>query len=223
MSVRRALLWTTSERYVGLLLNFVLIVVLSRLLTPAEIGVMQLGLIVMLLTETLRDGGIGAYLVQKRELDPADVRTAFTFALLFSAIAAVLIFVCAGSIAAAYDEPGLQSFLHVLAPTFLLAPFWGLPIALMRREMAFGNVAFVNVTGWLLNVVAITTLALLGFSYMSAAWAAWVSGVGCIALGLWVRPDPSSFRISVQGSRSVLAFGGYSVCLLYTSPSPRDS
>jgi O-antigen/teichoic acid export membrane protein len=71
--------WTTAERYAGLLLNFILIVVLSRLLTPAEIGIIQLGWIVMRLTDAFRDFGIGSYLVQKRDLDTG-VRLAFTLA-----------------------------------------------------------------------------------------------------------------------------------------------
>lgn len=209
-SIRRALFWTTSERYVGLLLNFVLIVVLSRLLAPAEIGIMQLGWIVMILSEPLRDFGVGSYLVQKRELEPTDVRSAFTVALLFSAVPAFVVFTCAGSIASFYDEPGLRSFLRVLAPTFLLAPFSAIPLSLMRREMAFDRLAFVNVSCTLLNVVSITTLAVLGFSYMSPAWAAWVWSIAFIFLGLRVRPDLSPFRITLQGWRSVLSFGGYS-------------
>jgi O-antigen/teichoic acid export membrane protein len=209
-SIRRALFWTTSERYAGLLFNFALIVVLSRLLTPEEIGIIQLGSIVMMLTEPLRDFGIGAYLVQKKQLATLEVRAAFTIALLFSALPAVLVFTYAGSIAEFYDEPGLGGFLRVLAPTFLLTPFSGIPIALMRRDMEFSNLAFVNVSCALLNVVSITTLAVFGFSYMSPAWAAWVWSVGFIVLTLWMRPDLSPFRITVRGWRSVLSFGGYS-------------
>ena len=198
------------ERYVALLLNFLLFVLLSRLLTPAEIGIIQLGAIVTILADTVRDVGIGAYLVQKRELSAADVRTAFTFALLFSAVAAALVFTYAGSIAGFYDEPALQTFLRVIAPTFLLTPFSGIPFALMQREMAFGNIASIHVAGWLLNFASITVLALLGFSYMSVAWAAWVLSTAFVVLGLRVRPDLSPFRITFRGWRSVLSFSRYS-------------
>jgi O-antigen/teichoic acid export membrane protein len=208
-SIRRALFWTTSERYVGLLLNFVLIVVLSRLLTPGEIGIMQLGWVALMLAEPLRDFGMGSYLVQKRDLDPTDARAAFTFALLFSALPALALFSGAGAVADFYGEPGLRAFLRVVAPTLVLAPFAAVPLALMRREMRFGNLAFINVSCALLNVVTIAALVVLGFGYMSPAWAAWVWSVAFIVLALWVRPDPSPFRFTLHGWRPILSFAGY--------------
>ena len=210
MSIGRALLWSTADRYAGMLLSLVLLVVLSRLLTPHEVGIIQLGWVVLMLTEALRDSGVGAYLVQKKDLDTAEVRTAFSFALLFSAVPAVGIFASAGAIAAYYGEPGLRPFLRVLAPTFLLAPFSGIPLALLRRELAFESVAFVNVGCALLNAATITALTALGFSYMSSAWSAWVWSIGYIVLALAVRPDPSPFAITARDWRPVLSFGVYS-------------
>jgi O-antigen/teichoic acid export membrane protein len=211
VSIRRALFWSTAERYVGLLLNFVLIVVLSRLLTPAEVGIMQLGWMVMVLTETLRDFGIGSYLVQRPALSPVEVRTAFTFSLVLAIVPTWALVAGAGAIAAFYDEPGVRAFLRVYGPTLLLAPFSAIPLALLRRDLEFGKLAFINLACALLNVVTTTGLVLLGLRYMSSAWAAWVWGVGFIVLTQWVRPDLSAFRLSVAGWRSVLPFGAYSV------------
>ena len=116
-------------------------------------------------------------------------------ALLFSSVPALAAFTFADSVASFYGEPGLRSFLRVLAPTFLLAPFSGIPMALMRREMAFSSLAVINVSCALLNVVSVTTLALLGFSYMSLAWAAWGWSVAFIVLAFRVRPDASPFEL----------------------------
>lgn len=211
MSVRRALLWSTAERYAGLLLNFLLIAVLSRLLTPAEVGIMQLGWMVMVLAEVLRDFGIGSYLVQRPALSSIEVRTAFTCSLLFAVVPAAALVAGAGAIAAFYDEPGVRPFLLVYGPTLLLAPFSAVPMALLRRDLEFAKLGFINVTCMLLNVVATGALALLGAGAMSSAWAAWVWGIGFVVLAQWVRPDRSPFRLSLAAWRGLASFGAYSV------------
>ena len=55
MSMRRALLLSTGDRYVGFLVNFASVAAVSRLLTPSEIGLMAIGVAIANLVEMARD------------------------------------------------------------------------------------------------------------------------------------------------------------------------
>ncbi|MDZ4790966.1 MAG: hypothetical protein SGJ17_07140 [Hyphomicrobiales bacterium] len=71
MAVRRALAYSSAERYVNLLVNFGLIAAVSRLLTPQEVGVSALGVTILGLVETIRDIP-SSYLVQRPTLTRED-------------------------------------------------------------------------------------------------------------------------------------------------------
>ena len=66
-SVRRSLAITFLDKYATLAIGIVSTMILSRLLTPAEIGVFSVASIFVLLASILRDFGVADYLVQAKE------------------------------------------------------------------------------------------------------------------------------------------------------------
>jgi O-antigen/teichoic acid export membrane protein len=85
-----------------------------------------------------------------------------------------------------------------------------LPIrGLLRREMAFGALAFINTATALASATATILLALAGFSFMSFAWATMVAAGTTIVLSFYFRPNLSILRPAFRSWRDVLSFGGY--------------
>ena len=121
-SIRRAVLVTSSERYVVMVLNFLLIAVASRLLTPSEIGVAALGLSISMIAEAVRDFGTGSYLVRASEITDTNARSAFTVALIISLLLGFAFFAAAPAAAAFYRDPRLVGYLEVLAVSIVFAP-----------------------------------------------------------------------------------------------------
>src|SRR5690349_6309911 len=142
--LRRALLVASAERHLVLAINFAMMAVVSRLLTPGEIGLAVLGTSVLSIAETLRDFGIVGYLAQDREVHRERVRMAFTAMLLVSAALAGGLALLAGPIAALYEESVLARYLQLVAVGILLVPFAAPVLALLRRDMAFGALAVIN-------------------------------------------------------------------------------
>ncbi|PJN94820.1 hypothetical protein CNY89_12220 [Amaricoccus sp. HAR-UPW-R2A-40] len=81
--------YSACDRYVGLILSLVVTAVVARMLTPEELGLFALASGIVLVTETLRDFGAGAYIVQEREPSRTGVRTAFTASLLLGGVLAL--------------------------------------------------------------------------------------------------------------------------------------
>src|SRR3954454_23445778 len=118
-NIRSAFLLTSLERYVVLAMNFAVIAIASRLLTPAEIGLAVLGTSLLAVADTLRDFGTGSYLIQEKGVDRERVRTAFTVMAVVSCSIVAVLLGLAGSLADLYGEERLVPYLRVVALSFL--------------------------------------------------------------------------------------------------------
>ena len=205
--IRKALLYTSLERYSNLAVNFLVVAAVSRLLSPAEIGVSAFGVAVWVSVEVLRDIP-SSYLVQQKDLSREDIRTAFTVMALISLAAVFVLIGSSAAIARLYDDPRLAAYLQVFALALLPGSFERPIMALFRRDMAFGPFAAVNVVTVLTNAAVTISLAFLGFGYMSFAWAALASSLACAALAIYFRPDFGVFRPHLAHWRRALRFGG---------------
>ena len=207
--IRWALAVTTAERYLTLAISFAMTIVVSRLLTPAEVGVWAIGLATATTFLAFREFTTGIFLIQRVDLSREEIRSAFTIMLLMSVLIAGAIALSAPSIASFYGEARLTAYLRVAAVAILFEVIAAPLTALMRRDMAFTDLAIVNIVNITVFAVLTVALAALGFSYMSFAWAwaaaAALSGV----LTICFRPDLWVFKPSLRHWRDMLTFGGY--------------
>ena len=198
------------DKYIVLAINLVMTAVVSRLLAPSEVGVFMVAAGLVMMTEAFRDFGVSVYLIQERDLTKEGVRTAFTVGLILSAGFAGILYVLSSYMASFYEERGLELILRLAAIGFLVTPFCNPALALFRREMDFGKLAVISVSGALVNFTAVVILAASGLGYMSLAWASLISGVIGAAIVILYRPQFWIFRPSLAEWRKVVGFGGYS-------------
>jgi O-antigen/teichoic acid export membrane protein len=206
--IRSALAFVTTANYFGLAVRFALLAMVSRLITPEEMGVSVVGLGATAIAFSLRDFATFDFIIQRRDLASEDVRTVFTILFGITAIVACVILTLAPAIARYYRQDGLTEFLHVMAVAGILEVL-PLPItALLRRDMAFGILSMMDAAGVAVGAAATLGLAALGFSYMSFAWAWLCSSATTLALALYFRPQLWVYRPSLSSWRAALSFGG---------------
>lgn len=209
LSVKRALLMSTGERYFLLVSNFATAALVSRILTPEEIGVSVIGMAILAMALSLREFSSSSFLIQRENLSHQDIRCAFTVMFLLTGVICVFLVAASPFLARLYDEPNLVPYFRVIAVCLLLDAIFIVINALLRREMQFGKVAAINITGVLTGAAATIILALMGFSYMSFAWA-WLIGSALAALlAVLLRPHLWMFRPSLANWRDMVSFGGY--------------
>jgi O-antigen/teichoic acid export membrane protein len=202
------MVFTTAERYSNLVVNFAMIAIVSRLLTPAEIGVSAIGATIWALVETLRDVP-SSYLVQQHDLTEKDVRTSFTVMLLISLVLAGALIIIAPWIATKYQDANLGPYLRVLALAFLPSVIERPIMALFRRDLSFGRYALVNFTGIFVNATTTVVLAALGFSFMSFACGMLAGTTATAVLAVYLRPQFGIFRPHLGYWRRAVRFGAY--------------
>lgn len=210
-SVHRSIFFSAVERYAGLALFFVSTAILSRLLSPKEFGTYAVvNALTAVITASFQEFGGANYLIQKRELSQASIRTAFTITLGFSAIIGAILYCSAGALSAFFEQDALTAGMKVTALNFLLMPFGVTISALFRRDMDFGKLAICNLTAGSAGTLVSITLAILQFSYMAPIWGGVATNLTLTLIFMaWYR-NFSIFRPSLTEYRDVVEFGLYS-------------
>lgn len=209
-TTRHSFLFSFAEKYTVLLLGIVATMVLSRLLTPAEVGVYSLGAVLVALAQVVRDFGVGQYLIQEKRLDTVKLRAALATSLLVAWLLAAIVLLTSAPLAQFYGEPRLTLVLRLLSLNFLLIPFSALTLPVLRRQLRFRAIYAINAANGVVNLLVAVTLALLGHSYMSMVWAALAGSGASLLVSLLLRPPELPWLPARRGMGAIASFGVYS-------------
>lgn len=206
-SVRKALSLSFTRTCFAFTCNVATVTIVSRLLTPAEIGVFSVAAALVALAQTLRDFGVSELIVQEKTLSEDVIRTAFTVNLIFAWSLAAIVFGCSNPIADFYGDPGVANVTKALSLLLVLMPFGTTTMSWMKRDMQFGLMVRIQVMSTIVRSVGTIVLAYIGFSYMSMAWSS-VAAMAVVVIGcaLW----GGAYRLRGLGLREwrrVLHFG----------------
>lgn len=208
-ATRHSFFFSFAEKYTVLLLGIIATMVLSRLLTPAEVGVYSLGAVLVALAQVVRDFGVGQYLIQEKQLDTVKLRAALATSLLVAWLLAALVLLASAPLAHFYDEPRLTLVLRLLSVNFLLIPFSALTLPMLRRQLRFRAIYAINAANSVVNLLVAVLLALQGCSYMSMVWAALAGSCASLLVSLLVRPRELPWLPGRRGMGDIARFGAY--------------
>jgi O-antigen/teichoic acid export membrane protein len=192
-----------------MIINFASIAAVSRLLTPGEIGISVIGTGIVLIALGLREFATSDFLIQHQEITRDDIRASFTVVVLLTLLITIGMLMAAPWFGTFYGEEQLARFIRIAAVAGLIEALSLHIRGLLRRQMAFGALAFINTMSMMATAWATILLALAGFSYMSVAWATLAAAATTTALSFYFRPEMAILRPSLRCWRSVLTFGGY--------------
>lgn len=209
-SVRMSLLISLAEKYSVTVINIGSTLIIARLLSPEEIGVYSVGLAFVAIAHTLRDFGVGNYLIQEKELTEDRIRTAAGITLLLAWSLALLLALGSGWIAALYDKPEMRSVMLILSLSFVIIPFSSPTLALLRRNMSFKALFQIRIVSAIVLATVAVVLAWLGYSFASLAWASLAGVTTTAIIAAFHRPEKRIIWPNFVEWRRVASFGGKS-------------
>lgn len=208
-SVRRTIALSFLQNYTALAISFLSSIIIARILTPHDIGIFSIGVAVVGIAHMLRDFGVGQYIIQKKDLDDADIQAAFGLTLAVAWAMSLVIFVVAEQVAQFYGTPQIRNVMWLLAVNFLLIPFGSVTMALLRRRMEFGSLYWIRTSSALTHAAVAIFCAWLGYGYLSLAFASTMGIVATVCACILARPSGMPWMPGVEGLKRVLSFGGY--------------
>lgn len=210
MSVERQTLsglkWVAVAKLSSQVVSWAATLLVMRLLLPQDYGLMAIVTVVISVLSNVAELGIGASIIQSRDVSDEELRKISGLVTLVSAAVFAALFLGAPLISALYEMPKLTLLIQVAATQFLISGVATLPQALAQRRFEFKRLAGVEVA-WTVATAAST----LGLAWYGAGVWALVLGslIGAAVRMLLlarhgiVRP---SFRLA--GVRKFLAVGG---------------
>lgn len=207
MSIRRNLIWSAGAQILFFGLQFGSQIVVTRLLSPYEVGVYAVALSTNGLLATLQTFSLLSLLVREPELDEALVDTVFTINAALNILLALLVYAASFVAARVYAEPGVGSVMALIAVAPLVSIFELRPSGLLQRELQFSKIAMAS-AGKAIVASAVTILGVLaGHSYMSMAWGNLAGAITAVVIVNAFGLRHFALRLSLARWRTVMTFG----------------
>lgn len=205
--VVRAVGATSVGNGLGKIISLISTLVLARLLTPEDFGLMAMASTVTGFIGFFNEIGIGAAIVQRTEVRKEEINGCFGIALLASAFLSLVVIAISWPAADFFNMPALQRLLSVLGFGFFFGALNTVPVSLLRKEMRFQAVLWLGISSAIVQSLVTIPMAALGFGY----WAI-VGGffVGQTVATIWywrVSKWRPSWPLHLREGRSLLDYG----------------
>lgn len=132
-----SLLWKLMERSATQGIQFVIQIILARLLLPEEFGAIAIVMVFISLANVFIQSGFNTALIQKKDADEVDFSSVLYLSVGVATILYVIIFLCAPLIANFYNQQILIKVLRVLSSTLLIGAFNSIQNAYVAKHMLF--------------------------------------------------------------------------------------
>ncbi|KPJ66660.1 MAG: hypothetical protein AMJ43_07455 [Coxiella sp. DG_40] len=183
-------------------------VVLARLLTPQDFGLIAMVAAVTNFAMMFKDIGLSMATVQKPDINHTQVSTLFWINVATGMVIAACLVALAPAVASFYGNARLTPVTMALAGTFV---FGGLTVqhqALLSRHMRFFSLSLISIIAMAIGVAAAIVAGILGAGYWSLVIMYLVIAAGT-ALGTWIAvPWRPCLPRNRTGVREMLGFGG---------------
>lgn len=194
-------MWSVVERFATQGVQFLFGIILARLLSPEDYGILAMPLVFLAVAQCFIDSGFSAALIRKPTLTDEDLSTAFYFNIGVGVVCYSALFLASPLIADFYHTPILADLLKVTALATLFNPLCAVQQALLTRRIDFKTQAVISLSAAVISGVAGLAMAYSGFGVWSLVCQQ-VGGYAIRTIMLWLlgrwRPQKKWSRESFR-------------------------
>ncbi len=207
-------IWAIIEKFSLQIVQFVVGVVLARLLEPKDYGLIALTGIFTSISAAITDGGFEKTLIQKRDLSAVQISTVFYVNILLGAVMATLLVLFAPTIAAFFNAPKLIPVLRVVSLGLFITAFGQTQRTLLMKELHFKKISYAQITSSAIGGIVGVTLAYKGAGVWALVFSGLVAQLTILSF-FWIRSSwYPTLQFSYASIRQMLPYG---VNILFSS------
>lgn len=166
MTIKRqfgsAVAWMAFGNWTEQAVNFLVFVLLARILGAEAFGLLAMAAVFVILSEFLVRETFSEYLISADTLGPAHLNSAFWLLMVFGGVLTAVLWWAAGPVARFYDQPQVPELLRALSMTVPIIAITAVPVAILRRDMSFRVLSIRAIAGVIAGGVVGVALALSG-------------------------------------------------------------
>lgn len=202
----------SSQTIVTIVLGLVEIVsfsIMSRLLTKEDFGYYAAITAITAVFATFSETGIGAAIVQQKELSKRYINNAFTLSLLFGGFISLLLFALAGPLARSVADESMKVPIMLISGTLLLHCLISVNNSIMHRKLQFLRMGLINLVSLIITTGVGIWLAYKGYGYYAILTKAILSSVLTYIISLILCKTRFGFAIDGQTVKKIFSFTGW--------------
>lgn len=203
----KGLRWTSIGRVTAELSLLGSMVVLARLIPPAEFGPYAVAVVAQELALGIQSQGVGNALVQRPGADRQHIQAGHALALITGVVLAGLMMLAATFIAQPIFGGPTAELVRLTAPFCLITAISIVPTSTLRRKLEFRRLTMLDMSSTAFRVGGSVGFAVAGFGAKSIVFGT-LAGAAVGALGAWIWAPPPAPRLFWRKAREVLEFGG---------------
>jgi len=204
--VARSIFWIAWSRGVLQLLGFATTLVVARILVPADYGVMALAAIWTESVGMLAEMGMGAAIIQLRDLDRREIDTCFWVTMSLACLFCGALALAASMIAGWFEAPRLADVLPFVALSLPLTACRVVPDSLLRKQLALDRISQAEVIGTSVSLPAVLGCAFAGLGLWTLVVGALVGPTARTIATFVFAPWRPGLRIGGPRIRQVIDF-----------------
>lgn len=200
--------WSAIERFGVQGIQFIIGLILARLLSPSDYGIIGMLAIFMAISQTIIDSGFSKALIQKLDRTEVDFSTAFFFNIVVGLICYLILFLASPYIATFFNEPILKDVLRVLAINLFLNSLAVVPVAKLSIKVDFKTQSKASIISTLLSGTLGIVLAYRGGGVWAlVAQSVSHSFINVLLLWCMLKWKPH-WKYSWQSFKNLFGYGG---------------
>lgn len=205
----RGTMWVSLDRFSVMGITFIVNLVMARILSVSDYGLIAVISIFPTLSNILVDGGFGNALIHKKNPTQTDFSTVFYWNVALAAVIYGVLFLCSPLIAKFFEAPVLVGVTRVLALIVIFNALIIIQVNRLRKAMAFKSLAIVNISAALVGGIAGIVMASRGYGAYSLAWSQVIIGATQFAVIFSLERWLPSLTFSMRSVRELFGYGGY--------------
>lgn len=140
-------IWRFMERIGAQGVSFVVSIVLARILSPKDYGLIALVTVFTSIMQVFIDGGMGNALIQKKNADDLDFSSVFFFNIIMCSGLYIIMYICAPFIAVYYNDSQLTSIVRAISIVLIISGVKNIQQAYVSKHMLFRKFFFATLGG----------------------------------------------------------------------------
>jgi teichuronic acid exporter len=213
-SIINGLIWSSFEKLSVQIIQFIIGIILARLLTPSEYGIIGVLLVFVAFMQVFIDSGFSKALIQKQDRSELDYSSVFFINVLISIICYILLWFCSSWLADFYNNSKLINYTRLIGLVLFFNALFAVPNTILTIHLDFKALAKINFTGNIISGVIAIFLAYYGFGVWSLIWQQIIRGALLVLFSWLLLRWKPLFIFSKESCKGLFAFGSK---LLYAS------
>lgn len=201
--------WSFAETILAQFLRLAIGIVLARLLTPADYGLISIAVIFFTISDVFITSGLGQAFIQKKDANETDAHTIFSSNFLVSVLFYLLLWFGSPWIASFFDQPELTLLIRVMAVIVIINSFNVIQFAIIRKNLQFKKKTLYSTISYSVSGVTGILCAFNGLGVWSLVIQQVLNKLLLSILLFKASPYTMKFSFSYDAFKPLFAFGSW--------------